>query len=580
MKKYIAVFLFMIIPLTVFSQNNPMVAIVPFNPIGVSENEALVITNLFETALVKTGSFDVIEQNQIEEIMDAQAYTLTGCTDESCAIEVGKLLAAEQIILGDLSSIGGKFILNVKIIDVEKGKNINADSVDASNMGEMTETVELLAYKLAGLTYSSGGGSVQIAEAFGEVLIETSPSGADIYVNGVKKGISPDLISRIPLGEIKIEARKGNLYAVKDINVTENTSQIKLSLKEQYGNLFIKSSDRNVRVLLDGSLLGDLETGFFDKLSIGNHLLELEGHNVYWSKTVSIEAGESTRVEAYPRGFGHLEYSLPEKSEAVITGTDLRRVVRGEGTLQLFTGKYNLVIESEIYEEYSDQFSISRGRTISFSPELTFTQEYRDRLAKEQRDSLYKSLSGETVEIKKIILPEYRISDNDMSRLDKLGQRLSESDFSDLLSTWVEINSEAMERKKLQDELEQYAVQKEVLDTQVMSLEKSQKGHSVNGWISAGIGGGAAVLSITSFVLSWINYQEYLDAGSEEWQVLKDSYQTWDMIGYVSAGAAALGGGLTPVFWLTGPKDDDISGSEAKLAYINSEIERLEKALQ
>ncbi|MDA3938808.1 MAG: PEGA domain-containing protein [Spirochaetia bacterium] len=187
----------------------------PFNPIGVSKNDALVVTGLFETGLVKTDSFNVIEQKQVNEILAAQAFTLTGCTDDACAIEFGKLLAAEQIILGDLSTIGGKYILNVKIIDVELGKNIKADSVETSKLSEMTAAAELLAFKLASLTYSEGK-NVQIANAFRDVFIETDPTGADIYINGVRKGVSPGLFEKVPLGNITVGehsiALEGNGY--------------------------------------------------------------------------------------------------------------------------------------------------------------------------------------------------------------------------------------------------------------------------------------------------------------------------------------------------------------------------------
>ena len=475
MRKSFAVFLFIISPIIIFALDNPMVAIVPFNPVGVSENEALVITNLFETALVQTGSFDVIEQNQIEEIMDAQAYTMTGCTDESCAIEVGKLLAAEQIILGDLSSIGGKFILNAKVIDVERGRNINADTVETASMGDMTKSVELLAYKLAGLTFTSGGGQIAIAESFGEVLIDTTPSRADIYINGVKKGVSPDLFSRIPLGTIRIEARKANLYAIRDVNVTADTAQISLSLKEQYGNLFIKSSESDVIVSIDGRRYGELGTGFFDKLSIGEHYIELEGDNVYWSSRVSVEAGKSTRVEAYPMGYGHLIYNLPEKSEAVVTGVDFRKVVRGMGSLQLYEGKFNIKAEGDIFEDYGAQIFMSKGQKISFSPELKFTEEYKVRLAKEQRDNLFRALSGEVEEIREIILPGYRLTGSDINNLDDLGKRITEADFPELLAEWVDINTEAIERKELQDSLEQYTVQKRELDARVENFVRFEE---------------------------------------------------------------------------------------------------------
>jgi hypothetical protein len=54
-----------------FSQNKPGTAVIPFNAIGVAEMESLTASNLFETALVQTDIFLVIEQNQIAEILDA-----------------------------------------------------------------------------------------------------------------------------------------------------------------------------------------------------------------------------------------------------------------------------------------------------------------------------------------------------------------------------------------------------------------------------------------------------------------------------------------------------------------------------
>ncbi len=579
MKKNVILILLAFITVSVFAKENPRVAVVPFNPVGVSENEAMVITSLFETALVQTESFDVIEQNQISEIMDAQAYTMTGCTDESCAIEVGKLLAAEQIILGELSSIGGKFILNAKIIDVEQGKNIKADKVEASGMGEMTNAAELLAFKLAGLTYSSGG-EVEIAQAFGEALIETNPSGAEIFINGVKKGVSPDLISKLPLGTIRIEAKKGNLYAVEQVAISSDTAMITLVLKEQYGNLFIKSSERDVKVYFDGKLLGDLGTGFFNKLSVGQHNLELKGQDLYWSEMVDLEPDVSTKVDAYPRGMGYLQYTLPEKAEAVVSGIDFRQVVRGSGTLQLFEGKFTIEAGGEIYNSYQQKITVAKGNKIPFAPEMEFTQEHQDLLARQERDRLYKSLSSELNDKKELILPEHRIVDEELDSLSMIGRNITEADFPDLLTEWVELNSEANERKKLQDSLDQYLVQKQELYSQVNKLTGARTSHKVNGWVSAGIGGGSAVLSIVSFILSWTNYQEYLTAGETEWEELKEAYQMWDMVGYVSAGTAALGGGLSPVFLLTGPKDDDIAGPTARLTYVNSEIDRLERALQ
>lgn len=69
----LALIIIFIINLAAFGdQLKPRIAVMPFNPIGVSKNDAKVVTGLFETGLVKTGSFIVIEQQQINEILSVQ----------------------------------------------------------------------------------------------------------------------------------------------------------------------------------------------------------------------------------------------------------------------------------------------------------------------------------------------------------------------------------------------------------------------------------------------------------------------------------------------------------------------------
>ena len=48
-------------------QSKPRIAVMPFNNIGVSKNDARVVTGLFETGLVKTNSYNVIEQEQMKD---------------------------------------------------------------------------------------------------------------------------------------------------------------------------------------------------------------------------------------------------------------------------------------------------------------------------------------------------------------------------------------------------------------------------------------------------------------------------------------------------------------------------------
>ncbi len=151
---------------SIHSQEKPRTAVIPFNAVGVSETESVTASSLFETALVQTDAFLVIEQNQMKEILEAQAFTLSGCTDESCAVEIGKLLAAEQIVLGSFSSLGSGYILNAKIIDVTLGQNIKAEKVSFASLDELSDSADLLAYKLAGLKQ----GEQETSSAYGDEL--------------------------------------------------------------------------------------------------------------------------------------------------------------------------------------------------------------------------------------------------------------------------------------------------------------------------------------------------------------------------------------------------------------------------
>jgi len=59
----------------------------------VAKHDAATLTLLFETDLVNTEAFEVIEQAEADKILKAQEYTVSDCTDENCAVEIGKQLA-------------------------------------------------------------------------------------------------------------------------------------------------------------------------------------------------------------------------------------------------------------------------------------------------------------------------------------------------------------------------------------------------------------------------------------------------------------------------------------------------------
>jgi len=54
--------------------------------------------------------------------MERQAMNVSdACDDTSCQVEIGKLVQAQKLITGDLTKFGSKYILSLKLVDIQTG---------------------------------------------------------------------------------------------------------------------------------------------------------------------------------------------------------------------------------------------------------------------------------------------------------------------------------------------------------------------------------------------------------------------------------------------------------------------------
>lgn len=394
-------------PTNTFAQERPRVAVLPFNPVGVSEAEAQVLTSLFETAMVNTRVFEVIEQSQAGSILDAQEYSLSGCTDEACAVEIGKLLAAENIVLGSVSRLGKKFIVTAKIIDVSTGQNIRADSVEGMAIEDMTEQVNVLAAKLADVQPRAEGAEAVERKAegiLGELFVSTDPEGATIFIDGAEKGTSPSLISGIQAGTVVVEARKGDRYGQKEVDVLpEQLVEVALTLHAAAGRIFIETEEKDLEVFLDGRSLGPVGEGLFKDISVGSHEIELRGKGRYWKGSAEVEIGKTTQVKAEPVGIGRVAFELPEEATAVVNGPMFETKLTGEGEEQVPEGRYDVIVSGKYYKTLKTSLSVRAGIKTDFKPDLEFAAtdeaaeylaERRIRELEEKRRELKREIRG------------------------------------------------------------------------------------------------------------------------------------------------------------------------------------------
>jgi TolB-like protein len=572
--------LFILLASSSYSQNQlPRIAVLPFSSINVSKSDAEAITNLFETGLVNTGVYNVIEQSQMDEILKVQEFSLSDCTSDQCAIEVGQLLSAEQIVLGSLSSVGGKFILNAKIVDVAKGVNLKADKVDTASLAEMTDGAEVLAYKLAGLTYRKEA-SEEMAREFGEVFVETDPTSADILMNGVNRGVSPVLITKVPLGFVRVESRKGNLYATEEVRITRSTSKLSLKLSQQLGSLYIKTSAAALQVVLDGVPVGPMGSGLVENIPVGQHKVELKGEGLYWFKDVTISLGVITQIEATPQPVGSVSYSLPPGVSATIQGKAFQQLLVGDGQLMfVWEGKYTVNTVSQIYEPYSTEILVEKGKAATFKPSLFFTEDYEYQQFRRllegierQLNSIYEiaqrdidQIADTRTQIQSAHHPQPELVAKSELLLLKANERLAIQKRNEHLTAVKKELSSLSERKaKLQGRLQKKTV--------------LRRNFSAIGWISLSTGILSSGFGVLSYFLTEAAYKNYNQtASTSEATLHKNQVQTWDTLMLIGSGVGLAGFGTATTFFLIRPKTQKIS---EEILNIELKENKLQESLQ
>lgn len=110
----------------------PILTVLDFTVQGVSQVEMKTIISILSSSLFQMERFTVIDVSQRENILSEIEFSSSGCTDESCMLEIGKLLAAEMIVVGSLSKIGSRYVLSSKLLETQTGKTLGtADGIYA-----------------------------------------------------------------------------------------------------------------------------------------------------------------------------------------------------------------------------------------------------------------------------------------------------------------------------------------------------------------------------------------------------------------------------------------------------------------
>jgi len=128
------------------AQEAPVLAILPLEGIEVSRADANTVYTFIESSFIATGVYDVVPAEQRDQILGGPDAAV--CRSEDCAVEVGKKLSADQVVIGTVALAEGRYIVNARIVATANSRTLAADSISAAGAGELAGACETLTVSL------------------------------------------------------------------------------------------------------------------------------------------------------------------------------------------------------------------------------------------------------------------------------------------------------------------------------------------------------------------------------------------------------------------------------------------------
>lgn len=120
-QRWLLIFTTLAVTFVAWAADKPTCAVMTFQPLsGVNEGQARLVSERIFNEIGKADKYRMIERAQAEQVLKENQVALSA-TDTSGAIEVGKILAAQHIVIGSVGKIGNLFTINSRLVSVESG---------------------------------------------------------------------------------------------------------------------------------------------------------------------------------------------------------------------------------------------------------------------------------------------------------------------------------------------------------------------------------------------------------------------------------------------------------------------------
>ncbi|MBI3003908.1 MAG: hypothetical protein HYY49_00655 [Ignavibacteriales bacterium] len=87
---------------------------------GITKDEAVTLSDVFNSQLVQSNEFIVVDRNRTKAILAEQGFQQTeACSQVECVVEAGKILKVQKMFFGTIGKVGRVYNVTIQMIDVE-----------------------------------------------------------------------------------------------------------------------------------------------------------------------------------------------------------------------------------------------------------------------------------------------------------------------------------------------------------------------------------------------------------------------------------------------------------------------------
>lgn len=170
------------------NNEKPKLLVVPLKDKGgISKESASLLTDVLSVEIYKSGLFTILNREDMKAVLTEKEFeTVVGCDDNIKLLRNVEKLAVNKVIAGSIGALGKKYIISIRLINVDGQNEIMiVDGCDCM-LEELDEFIERTAHKF--LDHLRG-------EETRQLTVESNPTDAKLYINGSYVGKTPHTIN-------------------------------------------------------------------------------------------------------------------------------------------------------------------------------------------------------------------------------------------------------------------------------------------------------------------------------------------------------------------------------------------------